>query len=99
MEPSLSLHARQPKDGRYQEQNSAITKKAVRIDGLRRKMSIRQWIEVFRSSSWSGWPEAAYEKSRYQQRLDAVRAHFRDCLNTAPPGPVRVVSMCAGDGR
>jgi hypothetical protein len=48
---------------------------------------------------WSGWPDEAYRSESYQQRLDEVQAHLRECLDLAPPGPVQLVSMCAGDGR
>ncbi len=32
-------------------------------------------------------------------RLGVVRDRIRDALDRYPPGPVRVVSLCAGDGR
>ena len=62
-------------------------------------MKLRQWIGNFSSDAWSDWPEAAYKKQRYRQRLCEVQSHFRESLDTAPPGPIQVVSMCAGDGR
>lgn len=49
---------------------------------------------------WVGWHQA-YEdpQSGLAQRLAAVRRHIRDFLDKRPPGPIRVVSMCAGQGR
>ena len=49
---------------------------------------------------WVDW-HAAYDDpgSRLARRLAAVRARIVDLLDGAPPGPVRVVSICAGQGR
>jgi hypothetical protein len=51
------------------------------------------------SRVWSGWPEAAYRHDTYQRRLAAVQDHLAQALDRAPVGPVRIVSVCAGDGR
>jgi hypothetical protein len=48
---------------------------------------------------WNGWPAEAYRSESYRQRLGEVQAHITECLDLAPPGRVRLVSMCAGDGR
>jgi hypothetical protein len=40
-----------------------------------------------------------YHKKRFQQRLLAVQEHLAECIDLAPRGRVRVISMCAGDGR
>ncbi len=63
------------------------------------KLQLLPWIRRWRSSVWSGWPEEAYNQPRYQQRLATVREHLAECIDTAPKGPVRIISMCAGDGR
>jgi hypothetical protein len=34
-----------------------------------------------------------------KQRLQFVRQYISSCLNACPPGKIRVVSVCAGDGR
>ena len=34
-----------------------------------------------------------------KQRLQFVRQYISSCLNACPPGRIRVVSVCAGDGR
>jgi hypothetical protein len=49
---------------------------------------------------WADW-HAAYDDpgSGLARRLTAVRARVTGLLDDAPPGPVRVVSMCAGQGR
>lgn len=62
-------------------------------------MKLRQWIRAWRPDRWRGWPERAYQGGRYQPRLLAVQSHLADCLDRAPRGPVRIISMCAGDGR
>lgn len=49
---------------------------------------------------WHEWYRG-YEdpQSTNSQRLAVVREHIRSTVEAAPPGPVRVVSLCAGDGR
>ena len=37
--------------------------------------------------------------SQRPKRTAAVQGYIRSVLDTAPPGPIRVVSMCAGEGR
>jgi Putative methyltransferase len=49
---------------------------------------------------WVAW-HAGYEnpESNLSRRLTAVQACIRQALDSAPPGRIRVLSMCAGDGR
>lgn len=49
---------------------------------------------------WHAW-HAQYDEpgSPLAQRLQCVQDRIRRALDAAPPGPVRVVSMCGGDGR
>ncbi|MCU1483728.1 MAG: Methyltransferase type 12 [Actinomycetia bacterium] len=49
---------------------------------------------------WVRWHEA-YEDpgSALSQRLAVVNARLREAIDSAPPGDVRVTSMCAGQGR
>jgi hypothetical protein len=49
---------------------------------------------------WHEW-HTAYDQpdNPLTRRLAIVRRCIRDVLDAAPPGPVRVVSMCTGDGR
>jgi hypothetical protein len=49
---------------------------------------------------WAQW-HVAYDDpdSSLARRLAVVRARIRDRLDAAPPGPLRVVSLCAGQGR
>lgn len=49
---------------------------------------------------WAEW-HSAYDdpSSSLTTRLERVRAHLRQALEAAPAGPVRLVSLCAGQGR
>lgn len=49
---------------------------------------------------WQQW-HRAYDTpdSPLSQRLAVVRQYIRSVLDAAPPGAIRVLSMCAGDGR
>ncbi len=49
---------------------------------------------------WVRWHDA-YEDpaSGLSTRLALVQAHLSDALATAPAGPIRLVSLCAGQGR
>src|SRR3990172_3609565 len=62
-------------------------------------MKLRQWLRRFGSGEWGGRAEQAYQRDAYQQRLSAVQEHLAECLDAAPPGPVHIISICAGDGR
>ena len=48
---------------------------------------------------WVAW-HAAYDdpSSPLSLRLRVVRGHLSDALDAAPPGPVRLLSLCAGQG-
>jgi hypothetical protein len=48
---------------------------------------------------WVNWPAMSYQRVGYRLRLAAVQEHFATCLDVAESGAVRVVSLCAGDGR
>jgi hypothetical protein len=54
---------------------------------------------VARVRDWVAW-HAAYDdpQSPLSTRLRVVRGHLSDALDAAPPGPVRLVSLCAGQG-
>jgi hypothetical protein len=61
---------------------------------------LRQWLRRgLRPGTWNGWPERAYQQDPYRQRLSAVQDRLAECLDQAPVGPVRIISVCAGDGR
>jgi hypothetical protein len=51
-------------------------------------------------SHWVGW-HAAYEDptSPLSRRLREVQAAVAEALDEQPPGPIRVISVCAGQGR
>jgi hypothetical protein len=49
---------------------------------------------------WWDWHRAYDDPgSSLSRRLAAVRRLIADCLDAAPAGEIRVVSLCAGDGR
>ena len=75
----------------------------VRADvenGAVNQMALQHWLRRrFRPSVWHGWPELAYQQEAYQRRLSAVQQHLTESLDCAPSGSLRIISMCAGDGR
>ncbi|WP_033219053.1 class I SAM-dependent methyltransferase family protein [Kitasatospora phosalacinea] len=49
---------------------------------------------------WSAWHDGYDDPDSWQaRRLRTVRARLREALDGAPPGGLRIVSLCAGDGR
>jgi Putative methyltransferase len=62
-------------------------------------MKLRQRLRRINSRSWTGWPAEAYAQLQYQQRLQTVQEHLRGVLDDAPVGLLRLISVCAGDGR
>lgn len=62
-----------------------------------------QWrrlaVQNARMKDWVGW-HAGYDDpaSALSVRLRRVRAHLADAIAVAPAGPVRLVSLCAGQG-
>ena len=48
---------------------------------------------------WVAWHRRYDRRGDLLRRLDVVRARIREALDAARPGPIRVVSLCAGDGR
>jgi hypothetical protein len=61
-------------------------------------MGLRQWFRRWSAGPWQNWPERAYGTRLYQDRLTAVQDHLAQRLDEAT-GLVRIVSLCAGDGR
>jgi hypothetical protein len=51
------------------------------------------------NQDWVRWHEAYDDPASYlSARLACVQAHLSDALTAAPPGPVRLLSLCAGQG-
>ena len=49
--------------------------------------------------SWVRWHEGYDDPSSpLSARLACIQAHLSDALTAAPPGPVRLLSLCAGQG-
>jgi len=48
---------------------------------------------------WVKWHEGYEVSPALIARLHLVRAHIANCLDACPPGPVQVISVCAGDGQ
>jgi hypothetical protein len=51
------------------------------------------------NQDWVRWHEAYDDPASYlSARLACVQAHLSDALTAVPPGPVRLLSLCAGQG-
>jgi hypothetical protein len=48
---------------------------------------------------WYDWHRGYDESTALKRRLETVRRHIVDGLDRAPSGLLRVLSICAGDGR
>src|SRR5580700_8396928 len=48
---------------------------------------------------WNEWFRSYYVSPSLQARLRIVREQIRAALNELPSGPIRIISVCAGDGR
>ncbi|BCL37523.1 class I SAM-dependent methyltransferase family protein [Nostoc sp. MS1] len=48
---------------------------------------------------WYEWHDLYKTEPRLQQRLEIVQEFITHSLNASPDGTIRVVSVCAGDGR
>jgi hypothetical protein len=49
--------------------------------------------------TWFEWHDLYNVEPRLQQRLQIVRQYIWNAIDASPPGKIRVVSLCAGDGR
>jgi hypothetical protein len=50
-------------------------------------------------SEWVDWHEGYVADSPLSKRLGVVQRLIREALDRCAPGPIRVISLCAGDGR
>jgi hypothetical protein len=50
-------------------------------------------------SEWVKWHEGYKPAQPLALRLGVVQDLIRSALDGRPPGPIRIISMCAGDGR
>jgi hypothetical protein len=48
---------------------------------------------------WHQWHSAYDKNPAFKKRLVLVRKHLSNCLDRSAPGEVRIISVCAGDGR
>lgn len=48
---------------------------------------------------WYEWHDLYNTEPKLQQRLEIVQEYIADSLNASPSGVIRIVSVCAGDGR
>lgn len=48
---------------------------------------------------WYEWHDLYNTEPKLQQRLEIVREYIAYSLNASPDGAIRIVSVCAGDGR
>jgi len=71
----------------------------ARDERMFRMSRLRELIARAGRNTWNNWPRRAYDRGSYQHRLEAVEQHLHTALDRAPAGRIRVVSICAGDGR
>jgi SAM-dependent methyltransferase len=66
---------------------------------MRRRRAARR-REARTKYSWDDWHDK-YDNpdSWLARRLRAIQKEIRDAIDRQPPGPIRVLSMCSGDGR
>lgn len=50
-------------------------------------------------SEWVDWHEGYVAGSPLSKRLEVVQRLIREALDRCAPGPIHVISLCAGDGR
>jgi hypothetical protein len=50
-------------------------------------------------NDWYEWHDLYKTEPKLQQRLEMVREYIAYSLNGSPDGAIRIVSVCAGDGR
>lgn len=48
---------------------------------------------------WYEWHDLYNTEPKLQQRLEIVQEYIAHSLNASPSGAIRIVSVCAGDGR
>ncbi|MEH2313179.1 MAG: hypothetical protein V7K35_17660 [Nostoc sp.] len=48
---------------------------------------------------WFEWHDLYKNEPKLQQRLQIVQEYISHSLNLSQPGLIRIVSVCAGDGR
>jgi Putative methyltransferase len=51
------------------------------------------------SNEWLEWHRGYEEDPSLAERLRVVQDRIREALDRSPQGPIRVISICAGDGR
>ena len=51
------------------------------------------------TDEWVEWHKGYGKDTNQARRLAVVQDKIRQALNQAAPGPIQVISMCAGDGR
>ncbi len=50
-------------------------------------------------NEWVEWHERYKPGSPLVRRLEVVQGLIRSAVDASPPGPIHLISMCAGDGR
>lgn len=51
------------------------------------------------SMDWFEWHKLYEKREPLKRRLELTCQQISDCLNLSPSGEIRVISVCAGDGR
>jgi hypothetical protein len=66
---------------------------------LQNPMNLSTYFGKAGSMDWFEWHKLYERKPALQRRLELVCKQLSDCLNLCPSGEIRVISVCAGDGR
>jgi hypothetical protein len=58
-----------------------------------------RWMRRALFGPWDDWSEHAYRSRTYSLRLAEVQGHLGECFAAYSTRPIRLLSVCAGDGR
>jgi hypothetical protein len=67
--------------------------------GLQNQMALSSYFRKAGSMDWFEWHKLYERKPALQRRLELVCKQLSNCLNLCLSGEIRVISVCAGDGR
>lgn len=59
----------------------------------------RRLVSRFMTSEWTDWHKGYAQDTHQARRLGTVQDRIREALSRCPEGPIRLLSLCSGDGR